>query len=206
MNYTRKNYINPGVLWWAFDWESASTQYHQCKHKLFCPQPHDKRSYQDGVVLLLDEIDKADPSLPNSLLEVLGNGGFQVPLLNSTVGLKQEQPNPLVIITTNEERELPPAFLRRCLVLNLKVDDDDLQNWLMQRAEVHFPDKFSDTVKQQAAEFLQTDREAAARQGMVKPGQAEYLDLLTALDELTQASNAADHEKQKQQLDWFGQH
>jgi len=199
-----RHYVNPGVLWWAFNWETAHTQYHEhCKHKLYYPKTRDNDNPNEGVVLLLDEIDKADPSLPNTLLEALGNGGFEVPLLNQTVTQHSNRPQPLVIITTNEERELPPAFLRRCLVLNLSVDDNDLESWLMQRAEVHFPQRFSEAVIRQAAAYLKTDREQAENLGTVKPGQAEYLDLLQALHELTE--NEPKKEQQARQLQWLNE-
>ena len=199
-----QHYLNPGVLWWAFDWASAKTQYDEhCKHKLYCPKTSGDHGPEQGVVLLLDEIDKADPSLPNTLLEALGNGGFEVPLLNQTVTQKAGSPPPLVIITTNEERELPPAFLRRCLVLNLAVDEDDLESWLMRRGEVHFPERFSLEVKRQAAECLKSDREAAKNRGTVKPGQAEYLDLLQALHELTE--NEPKQVQQARQLEWLNE-
>jgi MoxR-like ATPase len=136
-------------------------------------------------VLLIDEIDKAEPSLPNSLLEVLGNGGFEVPFLGETIG-KQKAIPPLVIITTNDERELPPAFVRRCLVLHLKVDDTAFEKWFLDRANVHcLANQCSETIKKLALQQLKADREAAEKLGQIKPGLAEYLDLLKALDEMT---------------------
>ena len=197
-----RHYLNPGVLWWAFDWQSATVQYEDhCRHKIYCPKTVNESNHNNGVVLLLDEIDKADPSLPNTLLEALGNGGFEVPLLNQTVTQTVDCPPPLVIITTNEERELPPTFLRRCLVLNLSVDEEKLESWLMQRGEVHFPGHFGEPVKRQAAEYLRSDREAATHRGTVKPGQAEYLDLLLALHELTQ--NEPETAREARQLEWL---
>jgi len=184
-----KHYLNPGVLWWAFDWGSAEKQYEPCRHKVYHPQVCEGEALNKGVVLLIDEIDKAEPSLPNSLLEVLGNGGFDVPLLGKTIGKQPKQVVPLVIITTNDERELPPAFLRRCLVLHLKVEEDKLESWLLERANVHFSEaQCSQAVKLKAAQQLKQDREEADKQGMVKAGLAEYLDLLSALDEMTDKS------------------
>jgi MoxR-like ATPase len=175
-----------------------------------------------GFVLLIDEIDKADPSLPNSLLEVLGNGGFRVPMLNIPVGQGKGNAQPLVIITTNEERELPPAFIRRCLVLNMQLDDKErlrawwkqqaekepkafpaegfapetaLKKWLSARAEVHFPACFTAKVKEEAAELLIKDRDKAKQHGTVKPGQAEYLDLLQALQEMTDQNQGKDEQE-----------
>lgn len=221
------DYLNPGVLWWVYDWASAEMQYRQCKHKMFRPHCDNEAQRKKGMVLLIDEIDKADPSLPNSLLEVFGNGGFYVPMLSQHVGSEQTATvPPLVIITTNEERELPPAFLRRCLVLDLKLDDKDelhewwqsqddketypetaienfdadkgLAYWLGQeRAEVHYPGVFSDAVKQRVAEYLIEDRLAAEHE-RTKPGQAEYLDLLRALQEMT--IDCAESEREAEHL------
>ena len=183
-----KNYLNPGVLWWAFNWATAQDQYEACRHKVYRPQTRLDDRYSQGVVLLIDEIDKAEPSLPNSLLEVLGNRGFEVPLLETSVSHVGNEP-PLVIITSNDERELPPAFMRRCLVLHLTVADNDYQDWLLDRAAVHFTDsECSDAVKRLAAQQLLQDREAATRQGLIKPGLAEYLDLLQALSEMIPAN------------------
>lgn len=180
-----KRYINPSILWWAFDWASADKQYDQLHHKVYRPQCLDEAKRKNGLVLLIDEIDKADPSLPNSLLEVLGNGGFAVPFVETTVG--QQGKKPLVIITTNDERELPPAFVRRCLVLHLKVDEANLTTWLTERVRVHITkEACSDAVLDAAAQQLKTDRETAASQGMIKAGLSEYIDLITALVKMTQ--------------------
>ena len=61
-----QHYLSPGILWWAFAWDSAKQ--HHCKHKSFKPDARDTGDSNQGVVLLLDEIDKADADLPNSLL------------------------------------------------------------------------------------------------------------------------------------------
>ena len=179
-----KNYLNPGVLWWAFNWGKAQDQYKVCRHKVYRPQTVNDHEQVNGTVLLIDEIDKAEPSLPNSLLEVLGNRGFEVPLLETSIR-HAENAAPLVIITTNDERELPPAFMRRCLVLHLTVADNDYEDWLLDRANVHYSDsQCSDSIKHLAARQLIQDRETATRQGLIKPGLAEYLDLLQALNEM----------------------
>lgn len=192
-----KRYLNPGVLWWVFDWKTAQNHFDKvCKHKVYRPQTSEEDASQKGCVLLIDEIDKAEPSLPNTLLEVLNNGGFNIPMLGETIGKSakltgqaQEAPPPLVIITSNGERELPAAFIRRCLVLPLKVDEDDVEDWLIARANVHFDeDQCSEQVKRTAAKQLITDRQEAEKYGVAKAGLAEYLDLLAALDEMTDRS------------------
>jgi MoxR-like ATPase len=75
---------------------------------------------QKRAVVLLDEMDKADPDVPNNLLVPLGSLQFQVEEMNTEIRCKKP---PLVIITTNDERELPPAFLRRCVELQLSKPD-----------------------------------------------------------------------------------
>ncbi len=172
-------FLSPGALWWAFDWKSAKDQYNDCSQKRG-PMPCEKMT-EAGWVVLIDEIDKADVDLPNGLLETLGNGAFKVPYLQTSVKVPKGVPAPLVIITTNEERELPAAFLRRCLVLHMHLPEgDELQKWLVERGKVHFPE-CDDEVLLLAAEQLVADREVADNHGLSKPGQAEYLDLLRAV-------------------------
>lgn len=157
-------------------------------------------------VLLIDEIDKADADLPNALLEVLGNRSFDVPPLGNCTVCAPDQRWPLIIITTNEERELPPAFIRRCAVLNLNPPKDDKQfiDWLIQRGRVHKHLTIDDTARQTAAEQVLDDRKAAEHAGYPKVGLAEYIDLLTALHELTQAITDGEDRRQSQ-LDWLKQ-
>ena len=154
-------------------------------------------------VLLIDEIDKADADVPNALLEVLGNRSFTVPPLNNKVVSARTGGLPLVIITTNEERELPPAFVRRCAVLNLNPpkDDDLFIAWLVERGRVHQHLEVDDTARKQAAEQVLDDRKAAALNGYPPVGLAEYIDLLTAVDELTQS--AAAEARAAEQAEWL---
>ena len=193
-----RRFLTPGPLWWVFDWASAQAQYDQCPHPLEAPPIRlDGWEPSKGSVLLIDEIDKADTDLPNGLLETLGNGDFAVPFLGQSVRQSQDCPHPLVIITTNEERELPAAFLRRCLVLPLSLPeaDGELLDFLCQRGEVHFGARCTDAVRRKAGELLLEDRKAANAQGLPPPGQAEFLDLLRAV------CNMAENEKG--QLDWL---
>lgn len=192
-----KRYISPAVLWWALCWESASEIYDKSQYQLTSPEKPKGWKQENGSVILIDEIDKANAELPNSLLEILGNNAIQIPWLDETIGGKDSVP-PLVIITTNEERELPPAFVRRCLVLNLNLpkDDDELITLLKQRGQIHFS-KCSDAVLQKAAEQLVVDRTLAKEKGVTPPGQAEYLDMLRALSVL----GGNDQDKQLEMLE-----
>ncbi|WP_089417078.1 AAA family ATPase [Vitreoscilla filiformis] len=188
LDATNARYVGPGGLWRAFALGRQSKK----------PQ-----------VLLIDEIDKADADLPNALLDVLGNRSFSVPHLKNAqqvVHRVQAQPEhmPLIVITTNEERELPAAFVRRCVVLNLAPPEDEagFAQWLCQRARVH-PNlaELDDTVLRTAAAQVWKDRCEADGAGFPKVGLAEYIDLLVALHELTAASPRG--ERTAQQLHWL---
>jgi MoxR-like ATPase len=193
-----RRFLTPGPLWWVFDWESAEAQHKFCASPLE-PVPIKPEGWDSsrGSVVLIDEIDKADTDLPNGLLETLGNNDFPAPYLGESVCQSQDSPPPLVVITTNEERELPAAFLRRCLVLHLELADakEKLLDFLSQRGEVHFGAQCSEAVRRQAAGLLWEERHAVLAQGLPAPGQAEYLDLLRAICALT-------HDEQEQ-MDWL---
>jgi MoxR-like ATPase len=90
----------------------------------------------------------------------------------------------LIIITTNEERTLPDAFIRRCLVLHLDLpkDKDKLIVKLVKRGHAHFGELATPFVLKKAAELLAQDRAVAEdRHWRPLPGQAEYLDLVRAV-------------------------
>ncbi len=205
-----EKYLSPGILWWAFDWNDADKK--KSRHPFFIPDGNDPGDEKEGVVLLLDEIDKADADLPNSLLETLDNGRFTVPWIKKTVGVAHGElaKRPLVVLTTNEDRQLPGAFVRRCLVLDLRLPKEKgaLIRHLKERAAFHFPAEierdgacdrriqrdesgmllhkscFHDDVLSEAAEQLYKDRQEANSLGVTPPGQAEYLDMLRVLNEL----------------------
>jgi MoxR-like ATPase len=179
------HYLNPGPLWWAFDWDSAERQWSH-RRQGEPPERPDGWTQSDGTVLLIDEIDKADPDLPNAFLELLGNRGFSVPYLGQRV-VRSVRP-PLVVVTTNEERELPNAFLRRCLVLTLRLPED-LKPWLtdlalMHLAQLGLEERAFPEILDAAADQLLADRSDARRDLRYAPGLAEYLDLAIALARL----------------------
>jgi MoxR-like ATPase len=179
-----RRFLQPGPLWWAFDWSSALKQARKSGSPV--PELDDEADPANGCVVLIDEIDKADTDVPNGLLEALGSGAFTP--LGSKKAVKVTGEPPLVIITTNEERVLPNAFVRRCLVLRLKLPDDDekLIDFLKSRARTHFPRHAESGAYEglfhAAARMLVRDR-TAARQQLAEPwpGQAEYLDLVRAV-------------------------
>jgi len=193
-----KRFLAPGALWWVFNWETAWKQSAFTRFKHRRPEKPAGWEPAKGSVLLIDEIDKADADLPNGLLETLGNGGFTVPYIDNPVCMQQKViPPPLVVITTNEERELPDAFLRRCLVLHLYLPDEDpayrekpeevkqeaLAEYVQKRGRDHFPNLEKEVLAEAASQLWQ-DRNAARRQGITPPGMAEYIDLLRAVQEL----------------------
>jgi len=103
-----KNYIKKGKLWEAFNAEQRS-------------------------VLLIDEIDKADIEFPNDLLQELDRMEFYVYETGETI---KAQHRPIVIITSNNEKELPDAFLRRCFFHFIKFPDPEIMEKIV---DVHFP-------------------------------------------------------------------
>jgi MoxR-like ATPase len=179
-----ERFLHPGPLWWAFNWPDAEEQRGLAGGET-PPQP-DGGDWRNGCVLLLDEIDKAETEVPNGLLEALGAREFTPAGRGSPV--RAIGVPPLVVITTNEERVLPDAFLRRCLVLHLGLPETeaDLIAFLIARGRAHFP-RASDDVLREAANLLHEDRMAAI-QNQIRPypGQAEYLDLLRAVLGLAQ--------------------
>ncbi len=151
----------------------------------------------NGAVLLVDEIDKADPAVPNGLLEALGQGQFATPW-GESIAAPRNAVAPLVVITTNEERALPDAFVRRCLVLRMEWPSQrkELLAALVERGLAHFPEAAPELLDQAAA-MVADDRKIVAERGVCPPGGAEYLDLLRAV--LTQWPK--DRTKQRQGLE-----
>lgn len=198
-NIGRKNYLQPGPVWWAFNWSDARRQ---AEHAGIAEpvNPTKECSQETGVVVLIDEIDKAGSEVPNSLLEAFGSRQFAVPERAKPVTVEVGR-WPLVIITTNEERVLPNAFLRRCVVHDIKLPDHrtGLKEYLVTRAEAHFGEDEDKTgLYERAAKLTIEDREKAIRNHWEPlPGLAEYLDLLRAVDEMP----GVDHKRRSDELD-----
>ncbi|QHS11571.1 MoxR family ATPase [Sinimarinibacterium sp. NLF-5-8] len=141
------NYIVRGKLWEAFESDQ---------------QP----------VLLIDEIDKADIEFPNDLLRELDQMEFYVYETQQTVRAKQR---PIIIITSNNEKELPDAFLRRCFFHYIRFPDKDTMQKIV---DVHFPDLKKHLI-QEAMEVFFGLRELPGLKK--KPSTSELLDWLKLL-------------------------
>jgi len=200
-----EKFVHPQLLWWAFDWADARKQAkHACRNERCrekgddtccesCGEPKHPEEGDGpgqwrpgkGCVVLIDEIDKADTDMPNGLLESFGNNGFQVPCARTSVHRPRAHAAPLLVVTPNEERELPAAFLRRCVVLHMELPAaaDQLTEFLVQRGRDHCSQWIdNDEVFREAAQQLLRDRQAAREtHSPVQPGPAEYLDLLYAV-------------------------
>jgi len=142
-----KNYIKKGKLWEAFE----------------SPQ---------RPVLLIDEIDKADIEFPNDLLQELDRMEFYVYETNETI---KAAVRPVVVITSNNEKELPDAFLRRCFFHYIRFPEADTMNQIV---EVHYPG-----IKQKlVAEALRIFYDMRKVPGLKKkPSTSELLDWLKLL-------------------------
>jgi MoxR-like ATPase len=178
-------YVVPGKLWWAIAPGSAAQRGLKPVAKLEPlddPGVYPKASDAKQATLLLDEIDKADPDVPNDLLESLDERSFTV--LETGDRIKAERDDVLIILTTNGERELPPAFLRRCVSLELPKPD---KPWLIQVAERHFgagrgPHKGE--LYDRLADEVMTLRSSAGEQGRRPPSTSEFVDAVATCRKL----------------------
>ena len=175
-------FVQPGPLWWAFDWKSAHAQAKGSGVKAEALHPVD--AAKNGCVVLIDEIDKADTAVPNGLLEALGHGCFSAPW-GDTVSMNRD-PAPLILLTTNEERVLPDAFIRRAIVLHLALESKDmpLRDKLIRHGHAHIKEHIPSCypgLLGEAADMLIDDRRACQERGISAPGLAEYIDLLWAV-------------------------
>lgn len=127
---------------------------------------------EDQVVLLIDEIDKADLEFPNDLLYELDQMSFDIVETGEHFKAKHR---PIVIITSNSEKELPDAFLRRCLFHYIEFPDLPM----MQRiAEVHFPNLRHNLISQIVAKFYFIRQKPELKK---RPSTVELLDWIQAV-------------------------
>ncbi len=141
------NYIKRGKLWQAFE------------------RP-------EKCVLLIDEIDKADIEFPNDLLQELDRMEFHVYETGQTVRAHQR---PIVIITSNNEKELPDAFLRRCFFHYIRFPDIDTMRAIV---EVHFPGLKPELLTAALTQFFEIRETSGLKK---KPSTSEVLDWLKLL-------------------------
>jgi MoxR-like ATPase len=141
------NYIKRGKLWDAFE-------------------------HPERPVLLIDEIDKADIEFPNDLLQELDRMEFYVYELDRTVKAKVR---PIVFITSNNEKELPDAFLRRCFFHYIRFPDDETMRAIV---ATHFPDIKQRLVNEALKIFYDMRQVPGLKK---KPSTSELLDWLKLL-------------------------
>ena len=141
------NYIKKGKLWEAFTKDASP-------------------------VLLIDEIDKADIEFPNDLLQELDRMEFFVYETSETI---KAQNRPIVIITSNNEKELPDAFLRRCFFHYIKFPEKDTMEEIVQ---VHFPNLKNELVTNAMSVFYEIREVPGLKK---KPSTSELLDWLKLL-------------------------
>jgi len=185
-----ENFLLPDILWWALSPIEARDRFEAAKKHCGssgCDYEANAGVTFDpdkGCVVLLDEMDKADGEVPNSLLEVFSLGAFSLPYGGGSVGVKGVKA-PLLIITTNEERELPAAFVRRCLVHQMNPPKDGLEKFFRTRVRAHFNEtQVTEVVLDEAIGMLIEDRRKMKALDLPLPGLAELLDLLRAVVEM----------------------
>ncbi|MGW1954324.1 AAA family ATPase [Streptomyces sp. NPDC001920] len=178
-------YLRPGVLWWALAPESART-----RGGLLKPFDGDdpmERFHREhrakGAVVLIDEIDKADPDVPNGLLVPLGSQEFTVAETGTTVCREPGVGRQLTVITTNGERELPQAFLRRCIAFELSPPTVDslvrIARLHLEHDGVDLDEETQELAFMLAEELVKIRSEQNTRRDRL-PSTAEYLDALRA--------------------------
>lgn len=130
-------------------------------------------SDEENIVLLIDEVDKADIEFPNDLLWELDRMEFHIPETGETV---KAQRRPVVIITSNAEKELPDAFLRRCVFHYIEFPSQQLMEQIVR---VHFP-KLADNVLAASLRAFYDIRKLPGLQK--KPATSELVDWIRALN------------------------
>ncbi|OFV68132.1 MAG: aTPase AAA family [Candidatus Syntrophoarchaeum caldarius] len=126
----------------------------------------------EQVVLLIDEIDKADLEFPNDLLNELDEMSFHIPETGETIRAKHR---PIVIITSNSEKELPDAFLRRCIFHYIEFPDRQMMEEIV---KVHYPDIDKRLLHEALKKFYHLRKIESLKK---KPSTSELLDWLQAL-------------------------
>jgi MoxR-like ATPase len=175
-------YVEPGSLWWAFDPKTAAQRGSleiESPHWVRDPDRGTNVTMRNNAVVLLDEIDKADPDVPNDLLEPFDLKQFTVRETNDRVRLTDDR-DVLMILTTNGEREMPPAVLRRCVMLTLDPPD---KPWFVAIADLR-RGKDHHTLHEAVAGAVMDLREAARKASLREPSTSEYLDALAVCDQL----------------------
>ena len=127
---------------------------------------------EEQVVLLIDEVDKADLEFPNDLLNELDEMSFYIPETNETFKATQR---PIVIITSNAEKELPDAFLRRCVFHYIEFPDPQLMEEIV---NVHYPDLKKNLMEQSLSTFYSLRQIDQFRK---KPSTSELIDWIHAI-------------------------
>ncbi|NEQ66993.1 MAG: MoxR family ATPase [Symploca sp. SIO2D2] len=135
---------------------------------------------QQRTVVLIDEIDKADIDFPNDLLMELDQGWFKVEEIGKTVRAKTV---PIVLITSNDEKELSDAFLRRCLFYYLEFPSDDQ---LREIIKAHFPQSSQELVAKAVTRFKQLRQEMEKQQVGKKVSTSELMDWFKVLSRYPQ--------------------
>lgn len=147
-------------------------------------------SSEKQVVLLIDEIDKADLEFPNDLLWELDQMEYYIPETKETIKTKER---PIVIITSNAEKELPDAFLRRCIFHYIEFPDADKMEEIIR---VHYPDIDKSLMDNAMDKFYEI---RGMKELQKKPSTSELLDWLQAL-----ALSGISLDKMKEELPFLG--
>jgi MoxR-like ATPase len=188
-----RQYIEPGPLWWAFNPESAAVRGKFHTDVVRANDPAQGARSAHNAVVLIDEIDKAEPDVPNDLLEPFDRRTFTVRETGDPITANRTV---LMVLTTNRERTLPRAFVRRCVTLDL---EEPTATWLANIANRRYGESREHV---EIAEEVMALRAAAKTTGIREPSTAEYLDAINACRVLTANRASTDWEEVKRALLW----
>jgi len=194
-----ENYIEPRALWWAFNPDTARSRGARRDKPVEHP-PDDPIAHGSSIarpaVVLIDEIDKAEPEVANDLLEPFDVKTFRVAETGAVVARQRDV---VLVVTTNDERDLPAAFLRRCVVHELVRPGPET---LKKIAHSHFETELEDPGVADMIERMDALAREAATLNLREPGIAEFLDALRAIRVLAPGQTKGwDGERKKQEWD-----
>jgi MoxR-like ATPase len=193
-----ENYVEPRALWWAFSPDTAKAR--GARPGKPADDPADDpiaggSSNDRPAVVLIDEIDKAEPEVANDLLEPFDVKTFRVAETGTVV---TRQRDVVLVVTTNDERDLPAAFLRRCVVHELTRPEPAT---LKKIARSHFGTELEDPGVAEMIKRVESLAKEARVANLRQPGIAEFLDALRAIRVLA-PEKTAEWDAARKKAEW----
>lgn len=171
---SREKYINFTALGLAILWSGKPAEVNPYL------RPEQQITAPRKSVVLIDEIDKAPRDFPNDILHEIDKKSFYVRELDKTFSLSSEDFNPIIIITSNSEKNLPEAFLRRCIFHHIQFPEPSILREIVNK-RLELNDSFKQKMLSSAIEHFNEIRKLGVRK---KPATAEFLSWVHILEKL----------------------